>query len=217
MKHRNKLRRRLAAKEQRQPGQISSTLRRRMGDALADLFDEFGPDIYAEAILQLKDVILESFQSGFEQLDSTIKDELGKRGVEEARQHIRQWASEIVEDVNHHGLDEVAGALEDYVGSLTAEFQQAEEEEGGDLMGIEPDVEEVSEEEIEEVPAEDAAEDEELNLEDLGLELPEEEAAASFGPLGGRRQRTRRRLTHRTASRRPTAPPVYRLRRRRYR
>lgn len=197
------------AQEERQPGQASSTLRRRMGDALADLFDEFGPEIYAETTLALKDVILGTFEQGFSALDATIKEELGKRGIEESRQHIRQWANEIVEDVNHFGLDEVAGTLEDFVGTLAAEFQQPEGEEGEELLEVgEGEIEEVAEEEVEEVPDEEvdleeepAEGEDELGLADLGLELPEEEAAAGFGPEGGRRRRPRRRLQRRTAQR----------------
>jgi hypothetical protein len=198
------------AQEERQPGQTSQTLRRRMGDALADLFDEFGPDIYSATTLALKDVILQRFQQGFEQLDSTIKEELGQRGVEESRQHIRGWTNEIVEDVNHFGLDEVAAALEDYVGTLAAEFQQPEADEGDELLEVDDDepVEEVDEQDVEEVepeaPAEEPAAEApagegELNLEDLGLELPAEQAAARFGPLGGRRRVPRRAPRRRSA------------------
>lgn len=207
------------AQGDRQPGQASQTLRRRMGDALADLFDQFGPDIFSETTLALKEVILDTFKQGFEQLDSTIKEELGKRGIDESRQHIRSWANEIVEDVNHFGLDEVANALEDYVSTLSAEFQQ-EEQEGDELLDVsdEAPVEEVSEEDVEEVPAEDVPENpEDLNLEELDLNLPEEtppeqEAAAKLGPLGGRSQRARRRLQRRLALA-SQAPPMRRLRR----
>lgn len=196
-------------KEERASGQVSPKLRRRMGDALADLFDEFGPEIYSETILGLKDVILEKFRSGFEQMDSTIQEELGKRGVEESREHIRAWSDEIVKDVNHFGLDEVAGALEDYVGTLTAEFQQEDGEEGDDLLEVPEEdldaVEEVEEEEVEEVPEEEDAldleTDEELDLGDLGLELPEEEATAQHDPTGGRRRRPARRQQRREAGR----------------
>jgi len=188
-------------KETPQPGQLSSPLRRRMGDALADIFDEFGPDIVATSILALKDSILEKFKEGFESLDQTVKGELGRRGAEEARQHIRAWASEIVEHINQEGLEEVATAVEDFVGTLTSEFVQEDEED--ELLEVEDfdiePVEEVQEEEV--VPEEDTSGDEEVALEttdlgDLGLELPAapgEEAAASFGPHGGRRQRPARR------------------------
>ena len=105
-----------------EPGRVSDTVRRRMGDTLADLFDEFGPEIYSNASLALKEAILEAFQEGFEGLEQTIKNELGRRGVEESQQHIRAWSAEIVEDINHFGLDEAATALEDFVSSLTAEY-----------------------------------------------------------------------------------------------
>lgn len=195
------------AQEERQPGQVAPTLRRRMGDALADLFDEFGPEIFSEVVLSLKDVVLEKFREGFEALDASVKEELGRRGVEESRQHIRPWASMIVEDVNHMGLDEVAAALEDEVNTLTAEYQQPEDDE---LMEVEDDeiepVEEVEEEEVE--PVEEEAEEgvEEMSMEDLGLEeAPEEteEAAGSFGPTGGRRRHPVPRRTLRKADRGP--------------
>ncbi|KKN23364.1 hypothetical protein LCGC14_0905630 [marine sediment metagenome] len=206
--------RRTAAKEKkddRQSGQVSGKLRRRMGDALADLFDEFGPEIYSNTILSLKDVMLEKFREGFEQLDATIQEELGTRGVEESREHIRAWSDEIVEDVNHFGLDEVAGALEDYVGTLAAEFQQ-EAAEGDDLLEVPEEdleeVEEVEEEDVEETDEDElqldleAPADDDLDLSDLGLELPdEEEAAANYGPLGGRRRRPAARQRRRVAQR----------------
>lgn len=207
-----------AAKDDRAPGQVSGKLRRRMGDALADLFDEFGPEIYSETMLALKDVVLGKFQEGFDALDQTIKDELGTRGVEESREHIREWSSEIAEDVNHFGLDEVAGALEDLVGTLAAEFQQegGEAGEGSELLDF-GDAEEVAEEEVEEVPGAEAEQDElDLDAEDdqgadladlgLDLEMPEAAAAAQpaaqlgFGPLGGRRTRPARRRFRRQAN-----------------
>jgi hypothetical protein len=191
-------------KEQRQPGQTSPALRRRMGDALADIFDQFGPEIYADAILALKDGILEQFKAGFEAIDQTIKDELGRRGVDESREHIRGWADGIVEDINHAGLDEVGAALEDFVGTLTSEYVQ--EEEGEELLEVdELDIEPVEEVEEEEVAPEEEGEEElaleETDLEDLGLELPggppgelpgEPEAKASFDPRRSRRPRPRR-------------------------
>ena len=209
------------SKEKRQPGQTSTALRRRMGDALADIFDQFGPEIYADAILALKDGILEKFKEGFETIDQTVKDELGRRGVDESREHIRGWGDEIVEDIIHAGLDEVGGALEDFVGTLTSEYVQ--EEEGEELLevdefDIEP-VEEVEEEEV--APEEGDEEEEELALEetdlaDLGLELPggapgempgAPEAKASFDPRRTYRSRPRRfRREGGRSSRRPFRP-----------
>jgi len=199
-----------------QPGQLSAKLRRRMGDALADIFDEFGPDIVANSILALKDAILEKFKEGFETLDQTVKDELGRRGAEESRQHIDSWADEIVKHINDDGLSEVAVAIEDFVGTLTSEYVQ--EDEGDELLEVEDfdvePVEEVSEEEVapedEEAPAEEEIGLEDNDLETLGIELPgaapEEEIAASYGPHGGRRSRPARRRFRREASegRRPS-------------
>lgn len=194
-------------KGERQPGQVSAALRRRMGPALADIFDEYGPDIYSNAVLGLKDTSLSNFQEGFDALDATVQKELGRRGREEAQAHIRAWAAEIMDDINHFGLDEVAKALEDHVSSQVAEFTKETGEEGEDLLEIEPGgaeaVEEVEEEDVE--PVEEAGEEdaESVDLEDLDLELPggEEEAAASFGPLGGRRRRQPTRRIRRTAIR----------------
>lgn len=172
--------------ESHQPGQVSGTLRRRMGDALADLFDQFGPDIYGEVILSMKEMLLEKFEDGFNGLDEAVKDELGNRGVKESREHIREWSAEIVEDVTHYGLDEVAGALEDHVSSLTAEYIQSDE--GDEVLEVgEQDVDEVDvveEEEVEpaddeEVTDEDVEEVPELDLEDV--EVPEIELGAGLG------------------------------------
>ena len=184
------------AQEDQSPGKVSNTLRRRMGDPLADIFDEFGPDIYNEAVLALKDVILEKFRSGFDQLETTVKEELGKRGIEESQQHIRPWSNEIVENINHFGLDEVAGALEDYVGSLSAEYSQTDGEDGEEIFELESDeVEEIEEEDVEE-PADEDIEDVEFDLEEIPEEEEdtEEEADASFG-RGRSRRTVRKRFT----------------------
>ena len=188
-----------------QPGTVDNQLRRRMGDALADLFDEFGPEIYSDIVLGLKEQILARFQSGFEEVEQTIKDELGRRGVEESRQHIRGWANKIVEDVNHYGLDEVATALEDYVSSVSAAYISDDSGEGDELLEIEDDemedvedvleedVEDVLEEDVEDVLEEDVEETEQPEeMEDFGLDLEE---GAEAG-LGGRFRR-RRRPVHR--------------------
>lgn len=194
------------AQEQRSPGTVSGQLRRRMGDALADIFDDFGPDIYAETVTGIKEAILDSFKTGFEELDQQVKEELGRRGVEESREHVRGWANELVEDINHLGLDEAAAALEDFVGTLTAEYVSNEDDDSDDLLEVpeddlqEPEV--VEEEEIE--PVEEAEEEEVMDLGDLGLEAvedegeqTEEEAAGSFGPHGGRRRRRKPRRHYR--------------------
>lgn len=206
----NRLRRTAGQKKkgqnERQPGIVSDKLRRRMGDALSDIHDDYGPDIYAETVTGIKEAILNSFKEGFEQLEQQVKDELGRRGVEESREHVRAWANELVEDINHLGLDEAAAALEDFVGTLTAEYVQGEEEEDDLLEVTEDEIEEpelVEEEEIEPVEEEgEEGEEEIVDLGDLGLEVEEgeeteEEAAGSFGPTGGRRRRRRPRRHYR--------------------
>lgn len=194
------------AQEQRSPGTVSGQLRRRMGDALADIFDDFGPDIYAETVTGIKEAILDSFKTGFEELDQQVKEELGRRGMEESREHIHSWANELVEDINHLGLDDAAAALEDFVSTLTAEYVSEGGEGDEDLLEVadedleEPEV--VEEEEIE--PVEEEGEEEVVDLGDLGLEAveeegeqTEEEAAGSFSPTGGRRRRPRQRRQRR--------------------
>lgn len=205
----NRLRRNAGQKKkgqnERQPGMVSDKLRRRMGDALADIFNDFGPDIYAETVTGIKDAILSAFKGGFEQLDQQVKEELGRRGVGESREHVRNWANELVEDINHLGLDEAAAALEDFVGTLTAEYVQGDDED--DLLEVtEDEIEDpevVEEEEIEPVePEDDDGEEDVVDLGDLGLEIDEsaetgEETAGSFGPTGGRRRRWRPRRHYR--------------------
>lgn len=190
--------------EEHQPGQASPTLRRRMGNALADLFDEFGPDIYSEIILALKDIMIDRFDQGFGGLDQAIKEELGNRGVQESREYIRSWADEIVEDINHYGLDEVAGALEDHVGSLTAEFIKKNEE-GEEVMEVGDELDVVEEEEVEPIEEPEAPTTEEpaapevpeLNLDEV--EVPTLDLGAG---LGYRRARGTRRPQYRVARRR---------------
>jgi len=162
----------------REPGQLSSTLRRRMGNALADIFDTFGGDIYSDMVLALKESLKDHLQQGVDSIEGEVKEELGRRGVEEAREHFRSWMNEFVEDLIHYGMDEASVTVEELADSLVAEFSQegAEEGEGDELFDVE-EIEVVEEEDVEE-PAEEGeaapteeggGEFEELDLEALEL------------------------------------------------
>jgi hypothetical protein len=149
-----------------------------MGDALSDIFDKYGPDIFGQIELQLKDTLTEAFTSGTEEIKNAIKEELGNRGVEESVPYFSEWINGIVEDITHFGMDNASGALEDLASSLAAEYTQEEGgEEGEELMEIgEEDVEEVEEipeEEVEPVEEEEVEESE--GFEDLFEEVPTEE------------------------------------------
>lgn len=199
---------RLAAKD-REPGQVSEKLRRRMGPELADIFDSFGPETYSSVVLAIKDVLKENLESGIAGVEAEVKEELGRRGVEEAREHFRAWMDEFVDDVIKSGMDEASVTVEEIGDSLVADFT-AEGDEGDDLLDMGDEFEEVEEIEEEDVEPEPEPEESEedlfaeeggemeplaLDLEELDLDVPEEEgAAAGLGRGRFRRPAPRRRF-----------------------
>ncbi len=155
-------------KEDDTAGDVSGTLRRRMGDPLADLFSEAGRELYARTVEAMKSVLRENFDAAIPTLDSNITDELGRRGREQATEHYPQWINEMVENLISKGMHEAAIALEDLANSFAAD-KAAGPDETDELTMVGPeDVEEVEEVEEEDIEAvdEEAPEDEE-DLEDL--------------------------------------------------
>jgi hypothetical protein len=149
--------------ESRNPGYLSPAMRRRMGDALADIFDNYGPEIFGDIELKLKDTLKKAFTNGINDVKKSIKEELGNRGVEESVQYFGEWINGVVEDITHFGMDNAAGALEDLASSLAAEYVQDEGGEGEELFEVSSDdvetVEEVDEDAIEPVEDEESLED----------------------------------------------------------
>lgn len=203
--------RRLA--QDHQPGTVSSKLRRQMGDAIADLFDEVGRDFYADALMNVKDVLSSIFEEKLGALSGTVKEELGRRGLEESARHFHGFMNELVSDLVQYGLEDISASVEDIASTMAAQYGSDDEfgAEGDDILEVSPDeveeVEEVSEEEVEPVEedlgdedlgeeAEPAAEGEE-DLEDL-FGTDEEAAAHAVDARRPKRRRPRpsRRQVH---------------------
>lgn len=198
--------------QERAPGTMSAKLGRRMGDR-AELFDEIGQQFYADAVLAMKDTLTGLFQEQMGTLSDKVKEEFGRRGLEESAPNFSAWMNELVGDLVQFGMEDVSGAVEDLANSIASEYiQDGEEasegdEEGEELFEVEPEeIEEVTEEEVEpseEEPAEgeeeEGAEGEEA-LEDLFAEEGEEgEAAARPNAKRPRKRRSRPARQRRTA------------------
>jgi len=114
----------LLPEEEKQPGEVHPQLRKRMGVALADLFDEHGPQIYSSIVSSLKKIAVKAFSDGIDDLEAAVESELGNRGLEESKKHIRDWMESIVEDVLYYGINELALALGNMANDLVAEYIQ---------------------------------------------------------------------------------------------
>jgi len=157
-----------------------------MGPALAEIFSESGVQLYSESVLAIKQHLQEIFTNAINGLESTIKEELGRRGQSESAAHFGPWIQGLVEDVVQFGMPEVGGALEDLASSLTAEFVSEETEAGDEeMLGLEeeaPEEEEVGvveEEPVEEPAPEEAPAEEAPGLEELMAPAEEAEAPAA--------------------------------------
>lgn len=187
------------AQEQHQPGNVSDKLRRRMGEPHADVFNAVGTNLYNSIVLTIKNDLEELFKGNIDQLESTIKEELGNRGLTQAAEYFAPWILEVLEDVIQFGMKDVAGKLEELGNTAASKFvkKTEEEEEAGeeDLFGTEEEPEEV--ETVEEEPVAPPEEEEtpegaeekkeeEAPAETPGLEElmapPEGEAPAKFDP-----------------------------------
>jgi len=160
-----------------QPGTVSSKLRRQMGDAIADLFDDVGQDFFSDAVLSVKDVLSNLFEEKLGKLSTTVKEELGRRGLEESARHFHGFMNELTSDLVQYGMEDITNAVESIASTMAAQYGASDEfseEPGGDLFEVSPDeveeVEEVPEEEVEPVEEE---------------EQPEEEPAPAEGEEGG--------------------------------
>lgn len=191
-------------KAQREPGHVSDALARKMGPALAELFDDFGPELYRSLVESTKSEMVSQFQATVDNLEASVKEELGRRGLEEAGHHFGTWISQVVEDVVYHGMDEATEALDELAQSLVSKF--LEPDEGDELLEVqEPEVDGVDE--LQEVTEQDVAPADEDLSGDLFEEIPEvpegdggAEPAAPEAPATGasvirrRAQRRRARL-----------------------
>jgi hypothetical protein len=190
-------RKRRLAQEAKSPGQVGDKLRRKMGDALADIFSEAGVKLYADSVIKMKDGLEGILTEGISGLEGTIKEELGKRGLSHASGLFKPWISELVEEIIHFGLEEISGGLEDLADTAAAEFsKKPEDEEEGDeeLLGLgeeEPaeEVETTEEEPVAEPPAEEGMGMEPAPMggePGAGIEIPGMEApgAAPGGEAG---------------------------------
>lgn len=167
---------------ERQPGDISFRLRRRMSDPMADFFSERGQKIYEESVSSINDSLDSLFKKGIQGLSGVIKKQLGELGYDESLHHFRPWLEDIIHDIGQKGMAEAIANLDGMVSGLVVDY--TEEEDAGpsdeDLLGF--GVPEISEDEVEEVTdmdipiLEDADEGEE-ELEGVEGEPPEESDA----------------------------------------
>lgn len=144
-----------------QLGAVSPGLRAQMGDALADVFDNFGPEIYNGVVLALKDALKTAFEEGSKQIETSVQDELGARGIKAAQKHFRAWMAELSAVITQQGLADAAVAAADEASTLAAEFASEAKSmsEAPDLPGLEdieniPDIAPEDTEVVEEKPAE---------------------------------------------------------------
>lgn len=186
--------------EKVQPGGVSPTLKRRMGDDISDMFDEAGKELYNETVESLKDVLREQFERTIPELDQSLRDEGGKRWQRSAAEFYRPWINEMVEVIITQGMNEASGALEDVAASYASEHAAGPESEEADEL-LEVPVEET--EEVEEIEGEEEpepVEGEEEDEEGSSLEL-EELLAAEFPRKKVVRRKPRRREVRATPRR----------------
>jgi hypothetical protein len=203
------------AQDTRSPGQVGDKLRRKMGDALAEIFSTAGVKLYSDSVLQLKDGLENLLKEGISGLEGTIREELGNRGLSHAADLFKPWISELIEDIIHFGLEEISGGLEDLASDAAAEFsvKPEEDEDEAELLGAGEEEEPGEVETVEEQPVAAPTSDEGAETavpgatpapapaaadNATGFELPGGEAAAQSDP---RQPRTwRRRGKARVAS-----------------
>jgi hypothetical protein len=143
-----------------QLGAVSPELRVKMGEALADVFDDFGPEIYNGVVLAVKESLKTAFDEGAKQIEDAVTKELGERGIRAAQKYFRAWMEELLVAITSQGLADAALAAADEASTLAAEFPSTTGTESApDLPGL-ADIEKVplappaEVETIEEKPAE---------------------------------------------------------------
>lgn len=185
--------------EKVQPGGVSGTLKRRMGDEIAEMFDDAGKELYKETVESLKDVLTEQFERSIPALDESLKAEGGRRWQKKASEFYRPWINEMVETIITQGMNEASGALEDVASSYAAEHAVVDEDGKEELLEVPveetEEVEEVEPEETEGAEEEEEGTEEEGGEEEGGKgETTLEELFASQFPRRKRSQPHRRRV-----------------------
>ncbi|MFA5135448.1 MAG: hypothetical protein WC505_06720 [Patescibacteria group bacterium] len=160
-----------------QLGAVSPALRGQMGNALADVFDNFGPEIYNGVVLAIKEALKSAFEEGSNQIESAVEEELGARGIKAAQKHFRNWMTELTAVITQQGLSDAAISAADEASTLAAEFASEKSvSEAPDLPGLE---------DIENVPLEDVEVVEEQPAETEEAAAPAFENTEAEGEAGG--------------------------------
>jgi hypothetical protein len=163
--------------ETHQYGAASAKLTKQVGPALAEIFSEFGPEIYNGVVTSVKGALKTAFEAGLQQVEETVRSELGNQGLQVAQQYYRVWLDELTSDLKQHGFDDAAVAVEDIASDLAAAFpsEQAEDADVPDLAPMQPADEAVEEDvmPVDELP----------DLEPVELEQPAETAPAAPAPM----------------------------------
>lgn len=149
-------------------GSVSPALMASMGVALAEVFNEFGPEIYNGIVKATTQALKTAFTSGVQEIQTTVQTEFGEKGVEQAQRYFRRWLNEITADISQFGVADIILAAEHTAATLAADFpeEKAPDADAADLAEPPPGDQE---------PAEDLMPVEELP--DLTATEPEAETA----------------------------------------
>lgn len=162
--------------EPHQYGALSKKLSTAVGPALSEILGEFGPELYNGVVTSIKGALKTAFEATLEQVENTVKEELGAQGLKVAQQYYRSWLDELTADLKQHGFDDASVAVEDIASDLAAAFptEQAADENVPDLGEMKPAGEEEDLMPVEETP--------DLEPVDLAPPTPEIAPAAPVAP-----------------------------------
>jgi hypothetical protein len=140
--------------ESHQYGSLSKKLSTAVGPALSEILGEFGPELYNGVVTSIKGALKTAFEATLEQVENTVKEELGAQGLKVAQQYYRSWLDELTADLKQHGFDDASVAVEDIASDLAAAFptEQAADENVPDLGEMKPAGEEEDLMPVEETP-----------------------------------------------------------------
>lgn len=150
-------------------GEVSTALRRNLGEDMAQMFNTIGRQLFADIRDSVRGAIGSSLNKHKTALQKAVTAEFGRRGANKAEEYVADWLEEIVGDGITAVAEEVYSDLESISDLMLAEGPEEEMTDEGE--------EDMSDEGEESSDADEESSDEE---EDTGEGETEEEKEAFF-------------------------------------
>jgi hypothetical protein len=119
-------------------GGVSSALKKRLGRDLAQMFETVGRKMYADLRDQVRDSIQEVLKEHKASLQGAVLEEFGRRGANQAEEHIPDFLNEILGDALYDTAVDIESDLEAIADALmeAEDSEDDDDDDDGDDVNI---------------------------------------------------------------------------------